>query len=154
MFKTGQALLLSSLRFLRPRSNRGLDAECPRQSPASWPWCCPVRDHVLSESSPHPRDNRCRVPSVTVSSPCPHPCPQQVRVSGRIEFASVGIQSTSANYPCPRPVRSRAKSMTICCPFSWTISNRIESGHCPEHDCMASAQRTTHLQTLSAYVRF
>jgi hypothetical protein len=152
LFRT-QALLLSWLRFLRPRSSRGLDAECPRQCPASWPWSCPVRDHVLSETSPHPRDDRFRAQPVTVSWPCPHPRPQTVRVRGCIEVASAGIHPKSANCPCPRPVRSRAKSMTISCPFSWTVRNRIESSKCPGRGCIASAQRTTHLQTLPAHVR-
>jgi hypothetical protein len=64
-----QALLLRQRRSLRPRSGRGLDAECPRNSPANRPCPCQVRDRVQSETSPHPRRARGRVQSVTVSSP-------------------------------------------------------------------------------------
>ena len=50
----GQALLLVKTRILRPRSDRGVDAKCPRHSPACWPWPCPVHARVQSENSPRP----------------------------------------------------------------------------------------------------
>ena len=125
-----QALPLSQLRFLCPRNGRGLDAECPRHSPASRPWPCPVRVRVRSENSPCPRPNRVRdMPAdVSVVGPCP----------GRDR---------------PRPVRSRAQSMTASSPCSWKVRDRVESGEYPGHGCIASALRTIHLQTLSAHVR-
>ena len=153
MFKTGQALLLRQRRFLRPRSGRGLDAECPRHRPACWPWPCPVRDRVQSETSPHPCHARGRVQSVTVSWPCPHPRPQSVHVRDRVRAANVRVQPVSVNNPCPRPVRIRAQSMTVSSPCSWTVRDRAESVKCPGHGCIASALRTIHLHILSAYVR-
>jgi hypothetical protein len=153
MFKTGHALLLPGGRFLSPRSGRGLDAECPRHRPACWPWPCPVRDRVQSETSPHPCHARGRVQSVTVSWPCPQPRPQSVPVRVPVRAEAVRDQSTSANYPCPRPVRSRAQSMTVSSPCSWTVRDRVESVKCPGHGCIASALRTIHLHILSAYVR-
>jgi hypothetical protein len=135
MFKTGHALLLPGGRFLSPRSGRGLDAECPRNSPAH-----PLHDHG-------------RVQSVTVSWPCPQPRPQSVPVRVPVRAEAVRDQSTSANYPCPRPVRSRAQSMTVSSPCSWTVRDRVESVKCPGHGCIASALRTIHLHILSAYVR-
>ena len=148
-----QALPLSRLRFSCPRSSRGLDAECPRHRPACWPWPCPVRDRVQSETSPHPLHDHGRVQSVTVSWPCPQPRPQSVPVRVHVQAEAVRDQSMSANYPCPRPVRSRAQSMTVSSPWSWTVRDRVESAKCPRHGCIASALRTIHLQTLSAYVR-
>ena len=152
MFKTGHALLLPSGRFLSPRSGRGLDAECPRHSPASGPCPCPVRDRVQSENSPHPRRDRVRVRSVTVFSPRPQPRPQSVPVRDRVRAANVRSQPVSANYPCPRPVRSRAQSMTVSSPCSWTVRDRVESAKCPGHGRIASAMRTIHLQKSSAHV--
>jgi hypothetical protein len=79
---------------LRTRSSRVLDAECLRQCPASWPWSCSVRDHVISETNPHPRQDGVHVQSVTVSWPCPHPRQQTVRVrvrTGSIRFPKVQI---------------------------------------------------------------
>jgi hypothetical protein len=67
-----QALPLSQLRFLCPRNGRGLDAECPRHSPASRPWPCPVRDRVQSENSPCPRPNRVRAVTVLIQSAAAH----------------------------------------------------------------------------------
>ena len=83
MFKTGHALLLPGGRFLSPRSGRGLDAECPRHRPACWPWPCPVRDRVQSETSPQPRLDRNQSVSVVVSGPrmsAASPCPRTIRV--------------------------------------------------------------------------
>jgi len=153
MFKTGQALLLRQRRFLRPRSGRGLDAECPRHSPASGPWRCPVRDRVQSENSPHPRHGCAHVQSVTISWPCPHPRPQPVHDCGRGRAVTVRTQPVAVNNPCPRPVRSREQSMTASNPCSWTVRDRVNSDKCPRHGCTAPARRTIHLHILSAYVR-
>lgn len=131
MFKTGQALLLRQRRVLRPRSGRDLDAGCPRHCPASRPWPCPVRDRVQSETSPHPRHDRVRVQSVTVFWSCPHPRPQPVHVRDRVRAANVRTQPMSVNHPCPRPVRSRAQSVTVSSSRLWTDRDRVESGKCP-----------------------
>jgi len=76
-----QALPLVWTRFSRPRTSRGFVAECPRHSPASRPWPCPVRDRVQSENSPCPRPDRARSQSATMSGPCPqtYPCPVRIR---------------------------------------------------------------------------
>ena len=153
MFKTVQALLLRQRRILRPRNGRGLDARCPRYCPASRPWPCPVRDRVQSEASPHPRHDRVRVQSVTVSGPCPHPRPQSVPVRDRVRAANVRIQPVSENYPCPRQVRRRAQSRTVSSPCLCPVRDRVESAKCPRHGCIASARRTLHLHALSAHVR-
>jgi hypothetical protein len=153
MCKTGHALLLPRGRFLSPRSGRGLDAGCPRQSPASRPWPCPVRDRVQNANSPCPRPDHVRSQSVTVFSPRPQPRPQSVHVRDRVRAANVRVQPVSVNNPCPCPVRSRAQSMTVSKPCSWTVRDRAESGNCPGQGCIASAMRTIHLHILSAYVR-
>lgn len=153
MFKTGQALLLRQRRFLRPRSGRGLDAECPRHSPASQPWPCPVRDCVQSANSPHPRHGCAHVQSVTMSWPCPHPRPQPVHDRGSGRAVTVCTQPVAVNNPCPRPVRSREQSRAVSSPCSRTVRDRVESGKCPGHGCIASVPRTIHLQIFSAYVR-
>jgi len=153
MFKTGQALLLRQRRSLRPRNGRGLNAECPRHSPARQPWQCPVRDRVQSENSPHPRHDRVRVQSVTVFSPRPQPRPQSVHVRDRGRAANIRVQPLSVNNPRPCPDHSRAQSMTASSPSSWTVRDRVESGKYPGHGCIASARRTIHLHILSAYVR-
>ena len=153
MFNTGQALLLRQRRSLRPRNDRGLDAECPRRNPASRPCPWPVRDRVQPVTSPHPLLDRGRGQPVTVSWPCPHPRPQPVHVRVRVRAANVRTKPVSMNNPCPRPVRSRAQSMTVSSPCSWTVRDRVESATCPGHGCIASALRTIYLQTLSAHVR-
>ena len=153
MFKTGQALLLRQRRSLRPRNGRGLDAECPRHSPARQPWQCPVRDRVQSENSPHPRHGCAHVQSVTISWPCPHSRPQPVHDCDRGRAVTVRTQPVAVNNPCPRPVRGRAQSMTLSSPCSWSGRERVECAKSPHHGCIASARRTIHLQTLSAYVR-
>ena len=153
MFKTGQALLLRQRRFLRPRSGRGLDAEYPRHRPASRSWSCPVRDRVQDANSPCPPRDRVRNQSATLSWPCPHPRPQSGHVRDRVRTANVRVQPVSMNNPWLRLVRSRAQSMTVSSPCSWTVHEHVESGKSPGHGCIASARRTVHLQTLSAYVR-
>ena len=153
MFKTGHALLLPGGRFLSPRNGRGLDAECPRHRPASRPWPWPIRDRVQSATSPQPRRDHGRIQSVTVICPCPQSRPQSVHVRDHVRAANIRIQSTSANYPCPRPVRSRALSMTVSSPYPWQVHDRVASGKWPHFGRIASAQRTIHLQIFSAYVR-
>jgi len=153
VFKRGHALLLPRGRFLSPRSGRGLDAECPRNSPASQPCPWPVRDRVQSETSPHPLQGRGRGQSVIVSWPCPQPRPQSVPVRVLVQAEAVRDQSMSANYPCPRPVRSRAQSMTVSSPWSWTVRNRVESAKRPRHGYIAATLCPIHIQTLSAHVR-
>jgi hypothetical protein len=136
---------------LSPRSGRGLDAGCPRHSPASRPWPCPVRNRVQSENSPHPRHDRVRVQSVTISWPCPHSRPQSVHIRGRVRAANVRTQLLSVN--SPRPVRIRAESMVVSSPCSCPARDSVEFATCPGRGCIASALRTIHLQTLSAHVR-
>jgi len=153
MFNTGQALLLRQRRSLRPRNDRGLDAECPRRNPASRPCPCPVRDRVQPVTSPHPLLDRGRGQPVTVSWPRPQPRPQSVQVRVHVRAEAVRDQSLPANYPCPRPVRSRAQSMTVSSPWSCIVRDRVESATYPGHGCIVSVRRTIHLQTFSAYVR-
>ncbi len=153
MFKTGQALLLRQRRSLRPRNGRGLDAESPHNRPASRPCPRPGRDRVQPVTSPHPLLDPGRGQSVTVAWPCPQPRPQSVHVRVQFRAETVRDQSLPANYPCPRPVRSREQSMTVSNPCSWTVRDRVESATYPRHGRIASARRTIHLQTLSAYVR-
>lgn len=153
MFKTGQALLLRQRRILRPRSGRALDAECPRHRPANGPRPCPVRNRVQAKNSPQPRHDRVHVQSVTIYWPCPHSRPQPVHIRDRVQAANVRTQPVSMKNPCPCPGRSRIQSMTASRPRSWTVRDRVESGKCPGHGCIASALRTIHLQTLSAHVR-
>jgi hypothetical protein len=58
-----QALLLSSLKFLRPRGGRGLDAGYSRHRLACWPWPRPFRDRVQSEKV------HIRAPCVSATTP-------------------------------------------------------------------------------------
>ena len=87
-FSRGQALLLSSLRFLSSRSGRGLDAEYPRHRPACWPWLCPIRDRVQSASAPRP------CPGQVPDPVRPHPRPRPVRDCA--PAANVRVQSAYA----------------------------------------------------------
>lgn len=77
---TGQALLLGSPRFLRPRMSRGLSAEPPRSFIGSRPRQQPFRERDLAQHRAHPRAVPVREQSASASSPRQPARQQSVRV--------------------------------------------------------------------------
>ena len=118
MFNTRHALPLRSRRILSPRNSRGSVAEYPRDYPAIWPCTRPVRVRIQDATSPHPCHDRDRVQSVPVSFPEPHPRPQPVHIRGRVQAATVPIQSaaTTVSNPQSRTVRGRTRSESVSSP--------------------------------------
>lgn len=105
MFKTGQALLLSSLRIPRPQSGRVQRAEQPRKVVDSWPQARQVREHGQAEIRPQMRLIPVREQSTSASSPGQRARKQSVHIRGNDE-ASTGRESAAATeMVIPQPDR-------------------------------------------------
>jgi hypothetical protein len=68
VFKTGEALPLTFVRFWRPRNHRGEGAEQPRDAIDSWPRHQPIRDSISSANRTRARTFHVRKQSATAFS--------------------------------------------------------------------------------------
>lgn len=88
-FMTGQALLLSSLRILRPRSIRGEGAEQPRNLIDSWPQTRQFHEHGRTQHRAQSQTNRVHEQSASMFS-----SGKQAR-QGRVRILEDGKASTA-----------------------------------------------------------
>lgn len=94
-FNPVQALLLSSLRILRPQSGRAQRAEQPCKVVDSWPQTRHVHEHKQAEVRPQLRLIRVREQSTSASSPSKRARAQPVHIRGN-DAASTGRVSAAA----------------------------------------------------------
>ena len=78
MFETGQALLLSSLRILRPRNSRGEAADQPRNMNCSGPQTRHFHEHDQSTAGSQSRSVHVQEQSASAFSPRPQTRQQSV----------------------------------------------------------------------------
>lgn len=105
-FGTVQALLLSSLRFLRPRSSRGEGAEQPRNDIDSWPQTRQFREPGQALFRARTQSVRIHEQSVSAFSPRNQARPGTGTVRGNATVATVRELATATATNYPQSVRS------------------------------------------------
>jgi hypothetical protein len=139
MFNTGQALLLSKLRFSWPRSGRDIGAQRHRNRHCSWPQTRPGHGHDPAEHRPRTQTVRVREPSAAASCPRPQPRPQTVRKLGLATDSIVREQAMASVAYCPQTVRSRGLSTNTNWSRPRSVRSRRPATNCPRPGIALSA---------------
>lgn len=130
MFKTGHALPLAGARLLRPRSNRGEHAECPREICGSWPRARQIRDLDSARNRTLTQTVRVRELSMSAFSPRKQARPRTVRVLVNTAASTVLEPAAATDSNCPQPVRSRELSTSP----NWSRAQSVRE-HGPATNC-------------------
>ena len=130
MFKTGHALPLAGARLLRPRSNRGEHAECPREVSEAWPQTRQIHDLDSAGSRTRTQTVRVREQSMSAFSPRKQTRPRSVRVLGHATASTVREPAVAADSNCPQLVRSRELSTSP----NWSRAQSVRE-HGPATNC-------------------
>ena len=109
-FKTGHALPLAGARLLRPRSNRGEHAECPREVSDAWPQTRQIRDHDSAVNRTRTQTVRVREQSVSAFRPRQQSRPRAIHVHAQATASFVREHAAATDAKCPQTVRSRELS--------------------------------------------
>ena len=155
MFKTGHALPLAGARLLRPQSNRGEHAECPREVSGLWPRARQIRDHDSVVNKTRTQTVRVREQSVSAFSPRKQARPRTGRALGNAADSVVRESAAATAINCPHTVRSHELSTTA----NWSPTQSIrEHGlamNCPRRCIAASIFPPINfpvcIQTIPAY---
>ncbi len=105
-----QALLLSSLRILRPRGSRGEHADYPHGVCGAWPRARQIRDPDSAVNRTRTQTVRVREQSMSAFSPRKQARPRTGRVLGNAADSTVRELAASTDSNCPQTVRSRELS--------------------------------------------
>ena len=131
MFKSGQALLLSMLRFSWPRIGRGGGAERLRNRHCSWPQTRPGHGHDPVQCRTWTQTVRVREQSAAASCPQQLSRSQTVRIHGLATDSIVHDRALAAVVDCPQPVRSRELSTNANWPRPRFVRSRRPAKNCP-----------------------
>ena len=108
IFKSGQALLLSELRFSCPRIGREEGRGRLRNMYGSWPRTRHSRSHDLVQYRTRTQTVRVRERSASASCPRQQSRSQTVRIHGLATDSIVHDRTTAVVTDCPQTVRSRS----------------------------------------------
>ncbi len=133
IFNTRYALLLSWLRFLRPRNNRGMGAEDPRNLIDFWPQTRPILGHKPPTIQTRTRLFHVRGQSTVTISPRTRAWPRPLH--GR--SPSLGF-ATGENYPLTG--HETDLSASIFPPQAENVHELRQSDKCPAGDFGISAR--------------
>ena len=106
VFKPVQALLLSSLRFLRPRSSRGEGAEQPRNVTDSWPQTRQFHERGQAQYRARTQTICVHEQSTSMFRPRRQARQQTVRIREVATASTVRKQAFARNASYPQTVRS------------------------------------------------
>jgi hypothetical protein len=155
MFKSGQALLLSMLRFSWPRISRGIGAKRLRNRHCSWPQTRPGHGHGPVQCRPRMQTVHVREQSASADCPRPQPRSQTVRVHGLATDSFVLEQAVATVMDCPQLVRSRELSTNANWPRPRFVRSRRPAKNCPRSGIASSTSSPTsfpvHIQPISIY---
>ena len=156
MFKTGHALLLSSLRFLSPRNGRDDGAKQPRNEMDLWPQTRPFHARGQSQFRAWTQIIRVREQSTSVFRPRQQAWQQTVHIreastafTGRKRELAVAIN-------CPQSVRRLELSTPMKLPQTGIGRAFQQATNRPRHRIAVSILPPTsfpvHIQIIPAYV--
>ena len=153
--RSGQALLLSKLRFSWPRIGRGGGAERLRNRHCSWPQTRPGHGHDPAQCRPRTQTVRVREQSASADCPRPQSRSQTVRVHGLATDSIVHEQAMATVVDCPQTVRSRGLSTTANWPRPRFVRSRRPAKNCPRPGIASStslsASFPVHIQPIPIY---
>jgi hypothetical protein len=136
MFKTGHALPLAGARLLRPRSNRGEHAECPREMSGSWPRARQIRDLDSAVNMARTQTVRVRELSVSELSPRKQARPRTGRVLAHAAASTVRESAAATATYCPQTARSLELFTPAILPCPSIVREPSQATNCP-HRCIA-----------------
>lgn len=138
VFNPVQALLLSSLRVLRPQSGRSQSAEQPRKVVDSGPQTRQVREHGQAEIRPKLRLTRVRKLSAVASSPRQQAREQSVHVLSS-DAASTGHEpAVTRNMDTPQTDRDSELAAATVATLTGVERGNEQAKRCPIR-CIAVA---------------
>ena len=144
MFKTGHALPLNFVRILRPRSSRGVSAECPRDGCGSWPRTRQIHDRDSVENRTRTQTIHVHELSVSAFSPRQPSCPRTIHVRAQATASIVREQAAAADADCPQTVRSRGLSTTANSSRTQSFRELGPVTRCPRHRLTVSILPLIH----------
>ena len=155
MFKSGQALLLSKLRFSCPRIGRGGGAERLRNMDCSSPQTRPSHDHDPVQCRTQTQIVRVRDQSASAPQPRQQSRSQIVHVHGLATNSIVHERATARVADCPQPGQVHEPSMLANCPRTRFVRSRRPAMNYARHDIAVSAWASENfpvqIQTIPTY---
>lgn len=156
MFKTGQALLLSSLRFLSPRTGRGESAEQPLNIGDSWSQTRPFRERGQSQCRARIQIIRVREQSTSAFRPRQRAWQQTVRIHGFATAFTGHKRELAVALQCPQSVRRQELSTPMNLPQTGIGRAFQQATNRPRHRITVSILPPTsfpvHIQIIPTYV--
>jgi len=155
IFNSGQALLLSKLRFSCPRIGRVKGRGWLRNRRCSWPQTRPGHSHDPVQYRTRTQTVHVREQSASAACPWQQPRPQTVRVHGLATDSIDHEQAMATVMDCPQPVRSRGLSTAANWPWPRFVRGRRPATNCPRHVRILSmslpASFPLHIQPIPTY---
>lgn len=156
VFKPVQALLLSSLRFLRPRSSRGEGAEQPRNVSDSWPQARQFHERGQAQYRARAQTVRVHEQSESVFSPRQQARRQTVRIRELATASMIRKQAFARNARYPQTVRSLELSASTTSSMTGIAQEIRQTENYPRRSIAVSVSPPTgfpvHIQIMPAYV--
>ena len=156
IFNTGHALLLSSLRILRPRSNRGERAEQTRNIVDLWPQAWPFHECGQAQCVARTHFVRVRELSTYVFSPCQQVRQRIVRIHGLASVSTVRKQASVQNTRYPQTVRNLELFTSTPSSLAGIVRAPRPAENCQRHRIAVSMSLPisfqVHIQTIPSYV--
>lgn len=156
MFKTGQALLLSSLRFLRPRSSRGEGAEQPRNVSDSWPQARQFRERGQAQYRARTQPVRVHEQCVSVFGPRQQARQQTVRIRELATASTPRKQAFPRNGRYPQTVRRLELSTSATSSLTGIVHEPRQAESHPRRSIVVSVSTLTgfpvHIRIIPVYV--
>jgi len=156
VFKPVQALLLSSLRFLRPRSSRGGGAEQPRNVIDSWPQTRPFRERGQAQYRARTQTVRVHEQSVFVFCPRQKPRRQTVRIRELATASTINKQAFARNARYPQVVRSLELSTSSVSSLTGIVHEPRQTENCSRRSISVSVSPLisfpVHIRIIPVYV--
>jgi hypothetical protein len=156
VFKPVQALLLSSLRFLGPRNNRGEGAEQPRNVIDSWPQTRQFHDRGQAQYRARTQTICVHEQSTPMLRPRHQARQQTVRIRELTTASTVRKQGFAWSARYPRTVRSLEVSPSVTSSLTRTVHELRQAENYPRRSIAVSVSPLTnfpvHIRIIPVYV--
>lgn len=156
VFKPVHALLLSSLRFLGPRSSRGECAEQPRNITDSWPQTRQFHERGQAQYRSRTQTICVHEQSTSMFSPRQQARPQTVRIRELATAATVRKQAFARNARYPRTVLSLQLSTSLTSSLTGIVHELRQAENYPRRSIVLFVSPLTsspvHVRIIPVYV--
>ena len=156
VFSSTQALLLSSLRFLRPRSSRGASAQQARDMNRSRPQTRRFRERRQAQFRARTQTVRVHEQSVSMFGPRQEARRQTVRIRDLAAATTVRKQAFAQGAPYPQRVRGPELSMSATSSLTGMFRELHQAENCSRSGIVVSVSPLTsfpvRIRIISVYV--